>query len=220
MQHVSKVYSHHHLETHALRNLSVNIRRGEFVHLAGASGSGKTTFLNVAGLLDTFSEGCYFFDKIDTRSLGDVKRSLLRTEKIGFVFQSCNMIPDLSVFDNCDLPLRYMQLTKIERKRRIERAFDLIGILSLSACRPNELSGGQLRSAAVARAIAGEPSLLLADEPTANLDSSMTSRVLGVLEELSRKGTTIVMASHNACSPKVTYFFSSGQLATERHRWS
>jgi putative ABC transport system ATP-binding protein len=220
MNRLSKIYSHRNLETHALRNLSVTIRRGEFVHLAGASGSGKTTFLNVAGLLDGYSEGHYFFDKIDTRSLDDGKRSLLRNERIGFVFQSCNMVPDLSVFDNCDLPLRYMQLSKIERKRRIDRAFDLIGILSLSACRPNELSGGELRGAAVARAIAAKPSLLLADEPTANLDASMTRRVLGVFEELNRQGTTIVMASHIACSPKITYVFSSGQLATERHRWS
>ena len=197
MRQVTKVYRTELVETHALRSLDLLVREGEFVAVTGPSGSGKTTFLNIAGLLETFTGGTYLLDGEDVSALSDDARSKLRNRKIGFIFQSFNLIPDLNLFDNCDVPLRYRGMNAAERRKRIEEALASVGLASRMKHFPAELSGGQQQRAAIARALAGSPRLLLADEPTGNLDSQMARGVLEMLEEINAAGTTIVMVTHD-----------------------
>ncbi|MBX3725807.1 MAG: ABC transporter ATP-binding protein [Xanthomonadales bacterium] len=197
MQNLSKVYQTHMIETHALRDFSIHVREGEFVAVTGPSGSGKTTFLNIAGLLETFSAGIYRLDGVDVHGMDDNARSRLRNEKIGFIFQGFNLIPDLNLFDNVDVPLRYRGFNAAERRRRIEEALAKVGLSSRQKHYPSELSGGQQQRVAIARALAGSPRLLLADEPTGNLDSLMARGVMDLLEEINDQGTTIVMVTHD-----------------------
>ena len=197
MQAVSKVYRTAVVETHALRGLDLHVREGEFVAVTGPSGSGKTTFLNIAGLLETFTDGEYHLDGVDVKGLDDNARSRLRNEKIGFIFQGFNLIPDLNLFDNVDVPLRYRGLPAAERRLRIEDALGLVGLASRMKHYPAELSGGQQQRVAIARALAGSPRLLLADEPTGNLDSQMARSVLELMEDIHEQGTTIVMVTHD-----------------------
>ncbi|HEU0153637.1 MAG TPA: ABC transporter ATP-binding protein [Arenimonas sp.] len=197
MNHLSKIYRTHMIETHALRGFDIHVREGEFVAVTGPSGSGKTTFLNIAGLLEEFTEGTYLLDGVEVRGMGDDQRSRLRNEKIGFIFQGFNLIPDLNLFDNVDVPLRYRGLDAAERKRRIEDALGKVGLGSRARHYPAELSGGQQQRVAIARALAGSPRLLLADEPTGNLDSQMARGVMELLEQINAEGTTIVMVTHD-----------------------
>jgi len=197
MQSISKVYRTDLIETHALREFSLNVKEGEFVAVTGPSGSGKTTFLNIAGLLETFDTGTYVLDDQDVSGLSDDERSRIRNRKIGFIFQSFNLIPDLDVFDNVDVPLRYRGMTASERKRRIGDALELVGLASRMKHIPAQLSGGQQQRVAIARALAGSPRFLLADEPTGNLDSLMARQVVDLLEDINRRGTTIVMVTHD-----------------------
>ena len=197
MRQVTKVYRTELVETHALRALDLHVREGEFVAVTGPSGSGKTTFLNIAGLLETFTGGEYRLDGEDVRGLSDDARSKLRNQKIGFIFQSFNLIPDLNLFDNVDVPLRYRGMSAAERKQRIENALTRVGLGSRMKHYPAELSGGQQQRAAIARALAGTPRLLLADEPTGNLDSQMARGVMELLEEINQQGTTIIMVTHD-----------------------
>jgi putative ABC transport system ATP-binding protein len=197
MKRLSKIYRTENIETHALRGFDIHVREGEFVAVTGPSGSGKTTFLNIAGLLEEFTSGDYQLDGKDVRGLNDVARSRLRNEKIGFIFQSFNLIPDLNLFHNVDVPLRYRGMSRAERRRRIEGALERVGLASRMKHYPAELSGGQQQRAAIARAVAGEPRLLLADEPTGNLDSQMAREVMELLEELNAQGTAIVFVTHD-----------------------
>ena len=197
MHQLSKIYRTHMIETHALRNFDIHVREGEFVAVTGPSGSGKTTFLNIAGLLEEFSGGEFWLDGVDVRGLNDNQRSKLRNEKIGFIFQGFNLIPDLNLFDNVDVPLRYRGFNAAERKERIEDALAKVGLASRMKHYPSELSGGQQQRVAIARALAGTPRLLLADEPTGNLDSLMARGVMELLEEINEQGTTIVMVTHD-----------------------
>ena len=197
MQAVSKVYRTELVETHALRALDLHVKEGEFVAVTGPSGSGKTTFLNIAGLLEGFTGGEYRLDGVDVKGLNDNARSRLRNEKIGFIFQSFNLIPDLNLFDNVDVPLRYRGMAAAERKLRIEDSLGLVGLGSRMKHYPNELSGGQQQRAAIARALAGSPRLLLADEPTGNLDSQMARSVMELLEDINAQSTTVVMVTHD-----------------------
>jgi putative ABC transport system ATP-binding protein len=197
MKDVSKVYRTEMVETHALRNLSLEVHEGEFVAVTGPSGSGKTTFLNIAGLLEELTGGQYLLDGVDISKLDDRARSRLRNEKIGFVFQSFNLIPDLNLYDNVDVPLRYRGLTRGDRRRQIESALERVGLASRLRHYPAELSGGQQQRVAIARAIAGKPKLLLADEPTGNLDSQMAREVMQLLEELNAQGTVVVIVTHD-----------------------
>jgi putative ABC transport system ATP-binding protein len=206
MREIRKVYRTELVETHALSDFSLQVRTGEFVAVMGPSGSGKTTFLNVAGLLDTFQSGTYELDGQDVSRLSDDEMSRIRNRKIGFVFQSFNLIPDLDVFDNVDVPLRYRGLPGAERRQRIERALELVGLSSRQRHLPSQLSGGQQQRVAIARVLAGDPRLILADEPTGNLDSMMTREILDLLEEINARGTTIVMVTH------------SPECATRAHR--
>jgi putative ABC transport system ATP-binding protein len=197
MQSISKVYRTDLIETHALREFSLQVRDGEFVAVTGPSGSGKTTFLNIAGLLETFDTGIYQLDGTDVSRLSDDARSRIRNQKIGFIFQSFNLIPDLDVFDNVDVPLRYRGMTAGERKRRISEALELVGLASRMKHIPAQLSGGQQQRVAIARALAGGPRFLLADEPTGNLDSLMARQVVDLLEDINRRGTTIILVTHD-----------------------
>lgn len=197
MQGVSKVFRTAHVETTALRSLNLHVREGEFVAVTGPSGSGKTTFLNLAGLLEEFDEGSYLLDGEDVRGLSDEARSTLRNRKIGFIFQSFNLISDLNVYENVEVPLRYGALRPAERRPRIEEALERVGLRSRMKHHPNELSGGQQQRVAIARALAGSPRLLLADEPTGNLDSEMADGVMELLQDIHAAGTTIVMVTHN-----------------------
>jgi putative ABC transport system ATP-binding protein len=196
MQNLSKVYRTDSVETHALREFSLNVEEGEFVSVTGPSGSGKTTFLNIAGLLEGFSGGTYELDGRDVSDLNDQERSKVRNEKIGFIFQSFNLIPELNIFDNVDVPLRYRGFNSAERKKRIERVIEMVGLGSRLRHLPSQLSGGQQQRVAIARALAGDPRFLLADEPTGNLDSQMAESVMDLLGEIHEQGTTIIMVTH------------------------
>jgi putative ABC transport system ATP-binding protein len=196
MKSIKKIYRTDRIETHALHEMSIEVKTGEFVAVMGRSGSGKTTFLNVAGLLDTFDGGSYHLDGQDVSRLTDNEMSRIRNLKIGFVFQSFNLIPDLDVFDNVDVPLRYRRLPAGERRARIERAVNLVGLSSRMHHLPSQLSGGQQQRVAVARVLAGDPKLILADEPTGNLDTLMSREVMDLLEKINEEGTTIVMVTH------------------------
>ena len=197
MKSLSKVYRTAMIETHALRGFDIDVKEGEFVTVTGPSGSGKTTFLNIAGLLEDFDGGDYLLDGASVRGLSDNERSRLRNEKLGFIFQGFNLIPDLNLFDNVDVPLRYRGFNAAERKRRIEKALTEVGLASRMRHYPAELSGGQQQRVAIARALAGTPRLLLADEPTGNLDSQMARSVMELLEQINANGTTIIMVTHD-----------------------
>lgn len=196
MKNVAKVYRTEAVETHALREFSLSVDEGEFVSVTGPSGSGKTTFLNIAGLLEDFSDGTYELDGKDVSRLNDNDRSRMRNEKIGFIFQSFNLIPELDIFDNVDVPLRYRGFNAAERKKRIDRVIDMVGLASRKKHLPSQLSGGQQQRVAIARALAGDPRFLLADEPTGNLDSEMAESVMELLEDINGNGTTIIMVTH------------------------
>ena len=197
MKEVSKVYAAGLIETHALRSLTLDVAEGEFVAVTGPSGSGKTTFLNIAGLLEAPSGGRYLLDGVDVSTLGDSDRSRIRNEKIGFIFQAFNLIPDLSVADNVDVPLRYRRLPARERRQRIDEALELVGLTARRGHLPSQLSGGQQQRVAIARALAGHPRLILADEPTGNLDSLMARQVMELLEGINEVGTTVIMVTHD-----------------------
>ncbi|MET0289362.1 MAG: ABC transporter ATP-binding protein [Pseudoxanthomonas sp.] len=197
MRAVSKVFRTEQVETHAVRALDLHVKEGEFVAVTGPSGSGKTTFLNIAGLLETFTSGTYMLDGHDVSGLNDNARSKLRNQKIGFIFQGFNLIPDLNLFDNVDVPLRYRGMGASERRERITDALTRVGLGSRLKHYPSELSGGPQQGAAIAGALAGSPRLVRADEPTGNLDSQMARGVMELLEEINAAGSTIVMVTHD-----------------------
>jgi len=197
MENIRKVYRTDLVATHALEDFSLHVEDAEFVSIMGPSGSGKTTFLNVAGLLDTFDGGEYFLDGKNVSHLNDREMSRIRNEKIGFIFQSFNLIPDLDVFDNVDVPLRYRGLSAADRKKRIDRAVEVVGLTSRLHHLPSQLSGGQQQRVAIARVLAADPKLILADEPTGNLDSLMAREIMDLLDDINRRGTTIVMVTHS-----------------------
>jgi putative ABC transport system ATP-binding protein len=198
MTRVSKAYRSEVLEIFALRDLSIHVREGEFIAVTGPSGCGKTTFLSVAGMLDSFNEGKYELDGVNVYRLSDYERSRLRNEKIGFIFQSFNLLPNLTVRDNVEMPLRYRGLSAAERQRRVAASLCRVGLSDRANFYPPELSGGQQQRVAIARALAGSPRVLLADEPTGNLDEEMGKSVMDLLQELHRDGATIVVVTHSA----------------------
>jgi len=197
MTDIQKTYRTELVETHALREMNLAVMDGEFVAVTGPSGSGKTTFLNIAGLLESFEHGTFMLDGKDVSHLSDDDRSIYRNEKIGFIFQSFNLIPDLNLFENVDVPLRYRRLPASERKQRIHNALETVGLASRMKHLPAQLSGGQQQRVAIARALAGDPRMLLADEPTGNLDSTMAGQVMELLEDINTNGTTVVMVTHD-----------------------
>ncbi|TMP39662.1 ABC transporter ATP-binding protein [Pseudoalteromonas rubra] len=197
MKAISKVYQTEMVQTHALRDFNLHVAEGEFVAVTGPSGSGKTTFLNIAGMLEPFSGGQYCLDGVDIGKLNDNARADLRNQKIGFIFQGFNLIPDLNLYENVEVPLRYRGIKSAERKRRVEECLELVGLAGRAKHLPQQLSGGQQQRVAIARALAGRPRFLLADEPTGNLDSLMARQVMELLEQINREGATIVMVTHD-----------------------
>lgn len=197
MQGLNKIFQIGQVQTHALRGLDLHVREGEFVAVTGPSGSGKSTFLNIAGLLEKSTAGFYELDGKDVSRLGDRERSQIRNEKIGFVFQGFNLIPDLSLYENVDVPLRYRGFGAKDRKERITSVLERVGLGSRAKHFPSALSGGQQQRAAIARALSGSPRLLLADEPTGNLDTEMARGVMQLLQEINTAGATIILVTHD-----------------------
>ncbi|HEY1450365.1 MAG TPA: ABC transporter ATP-binding protein [Solirubrobacteraceae bacterium] len=193
---VSKTYELGQIEVRALRATSLQIERGELVAIMGSSGSGKSTLMNILGCLDLPSDGRYLIDGVDAGQMDDDELADLRSRKIGFVFQSFNLVPRTNALANVELPLAYAGLKRAERRRRAARALDAVGMSDRVTHLPSELSGGQQQRVAVARAIVTNPSLILADEPTGNLDSRSTSEVLGIFSRLNAEGRTVVLITH------------------------
>jgi putative ABC transport system ATP-binding protein len=194
---ISKVYHTEEVETHALSNVSLSINRGDYVSIAGPSGCGKSTLLSILGLLDSPSNGQYLLNEKPVANLGVVERARLRNREIGFIFQSFNLIGDLSVQENVELPLTYRGMGASERKKKVEAALERVGMAHRAKHLPSQLSGGQQQRVAVARAVVGEPAMLLADEPTGNLDSKSGESVMDLLRELHQAGATICMVTHD-----------------------
>jgi putative ABC transport system ATP-binding protein len=194
---VMKVFYTDEMETHALADVHLSISRGEYVSIEGPSGSGKTTLLSILGLLDSPTSGRYSIDGQPAAHLTPRQRAELRNRQIGFIFQSFNLIGDLNVFENVELPLTYRGLSRSERRQRVEAALERVGMNPRGRHMPAQLSGGQQQRVAVARAVAGDPLVLLADEPTGNLDSKNGDAVMGLLRELHAGGATICMVTHN-----------------------
>ena len=194
---VKKVFYTDEVETHALSGVHMEINRGEYVSISGPSGCGKSTLLSILGLLDTPTDGQYWLDGKPVQSLGFTERARIRNREIGFIFQSFNLIGDLSVFENVELPLTYRGMPAAERKRRVGEALERVSMAHRSKHLPSQLSGGQQQRVAVARALAGDPLILLADEPTGNLDSTNGEAVMDLLRDLHQQGSTICMVTHD-----------------------
>jgi putative ABC transport system ATP-binding protein len=194
---LKKVFYTEEVETHALSNVHLEITAGEYVAIAGPSGCGKTTLLSILGLLDSPTEGSYHLNGNPVSGLTAAERARIRNREIGFIFQAFNLIGDLTVYENVELPLTYRGMAAAERKQRVESALERVGMAHRTRHYPAQLSGGQQQRVAVARAIAGEPLILLADEPTGNLDSKNGEAVMELLRELHQGGATICMVTHD-----------------------
>jgi putative ABC transport system ATP-binding protein len=197
LQGIKKVFLTDEVETHALSGIDLEIRRGEYVSIAGPSGCGKSTLLSIIGLLDGPTDGRYALGGREVARLGFAERARIRNREVGFIFQSFNLIGDLTVQENVELPLTYRGLSRAERKGRVEEALGKVGMAPRRQHYPAQLSGGQQQRVAVARALAGRPSILLADEPTGNLDSRNGEAVMELLRDLHRDGATICMVTHD-----------------------
>ncbi|HEV7587269.1 MAG TPA: ABC transporter ATP-binding protein [Longimicrobium sp.] len=197
MADVTRVFLTEEVETHALSGISLDISRGEYVSIAGPSGCGKTTLLSILGLLDSPTSGEHVLNGVPVADLSASRRAEIRNREIGFIFQAFNLIGDLTVAENVELPLTYRGMAAAERKQRVGEALRKVGMEHRMKHYPSQLSGGQQQRVAVARAIAGGPSVLLADEPTGNLDSANGGHVMDLLAELHRQGSTIVMVTHD-----------------------
>jgi putative ABC transport system ATP-binding protein len=197
LENVTKVFATDEVETHALSQVSVEVGRGDYVSIAGPSGCGKPTLLSIIGLLDTATEGSYHLNGRPVTELNASERARVRNREIGFIFQSFNLIGDLTVFENVELPLTYRGMRPSERRERVSAALERVGMAHRAKHLPSQLPGGQQQRVAVARAVAGEPVLLLADEPTGNLDSKSGEQVMDLLHELYLNGATICMVTHD-----------------------
>ncbi len=195
-EHIAKIYVMGSEQVHALRDISITIKEGEYVALMGPSGSGKSTLMNMIGCLDTPTSGQYFLDGQDVSRMTDNQLAEVRNSKIGFVFQTFNLLPRATALDNVTLPLIYAGLGSSDRKKRGEEVLTQVGLGDRMTHRPNELSGGQRQRVAVARALVNNPALILADEPTGNLDSKTSIEIMGLFEEIHRNGNTIVLVTH------------------------
>src|SRR5689334_6865407 len=198
LQGIKKVFYTDEVETHALADVHLGIKQGEYVAIAGPSGCGKTTLLSILGLLDTPTDGSYLLDSQPVANLSAADRARVRNRQIGFIFQAFNLIGDLTVYENVELPLTYRGLSGAERKKRVTDALERVGMSHRLKHYPSQLSGGQQQRVAVARALGGSPSIMLADEPTGNLDSRNGEAVMELLQSLHREGATICMVTHDA----------------------
>ena len=217
-ENLQKVFRTDEVETWALNNVSIEVKEGEFVAIMGPSGCGKSTLLNILGLLDNPTGGKYYLNGVEVGSYTESQRTSLRKGVIGFVFQSFNLIDELNVYENIELPLLYLGVPSAERKRKVEAAMERMGITHRAKHFPQQLSGGQQQRVAIARAVMSGPKLILADEPTGNLESKNGREVMGLLTELHKEGTTIVMVTHSqhdaGFADRVINLFD-GQVVTE-----
>jgi putative ABC transport system ATP-binding protein len=197
LQGIKKVFYTDEVETHALADVHLDVKKGEYVTISGPSGCGKTTLLSILGLLDTPSDGQYVLDGRPVANLSAADRARVRNRQIGFIFQAFNLIGDLTVYENVELPLTYRGMSASDRKQRVQQALEKVGMSHRMKHYPAQLSGGQQQRVAVARAVAGDPAILLADEPTGNLDSSNGESVMELLQELHKGGATICMVTHD-----------------------
>ena len=193
---VNKTYKNGSLELQVLKNISFKVYKGEFLAIMGSSGSGKSTMMNILACLDSQYEGTYILDGIDISKLTENQLSEIRNKKIGFIFQSFNLLPRLSALENVELPLVYSSVPKAERHKRAAELLEMVGLKDRMHHKPNELSGGQRQRVAIARALINDPSIILADEPTGNLDSKSEEEIIEILQELNRTGKTIVIVTH------------------------
>jgi putative ABC transport system ATP-binding protein len=197
LESVKKVFLTDEVETHALAGIDLEIRRGEYISISGPSGCGKSTLLSILGLLDSPSDGAYMLNGKPVQDLSMSERARVRNREIGFIFQAFNLIGDLTVYENVELPLTYRGMPSSERKKRVQEALEKVGMAHRMKHYPSQLSGGQQQRVAVARALCGQPVILLADEPTGNLDSRNGEAVMDLLRELHREGATICMVTHD-----------------------
>jgi putative ABC transport system ATP-binding protein len=213
-----KIFRTEEVETTALNNVSLHIAKGEFFAIMGPSGCGKSTLLNIIGLLDNPTAGEYFFDNIEVSKLKENKRTYIRKGRIGFVFQSFNLIDELNVYENVELPLLYLKMSGYERRIRVNKVLDRLNITHRSKHFPQQLSGGQQQRVAIARAVVANPMIILADEPTGNLDSSNGEDVMDLLSKMNNEGTTVIMVTHSATEAekanKIIHLFD-GNIVTE-----
>jgi putative ABC transport system ATP-binding protein len=216
---VTKVFSTDEVETHALAGIELNVRKGEYVSISGPSGCGKSTLLAILGLLDTPSDGTYVLNETRVDHMKLSQRARVRNREIGFIFQAFNLIGDLTVYENVELPLTYRNMPAGERKKLVKDALERVGMSHRIKHYPSQLSGGQQQRVAVARALAGRPSILLADEPTGNLDSVNGEQVMALLSELHQEGATICMVTHDPryarCADRTITLFD-GRIVEER----
>lgn len=205
LENISKVYRTKEIETLALDNINFEVREGEFVSIMGPSGCGKSTLLNIIGLLDEPDKGKITLDKQNILTYEDKKTARMRNQLVGFIFQSFHLIKELNIYDNVELPLIYRKTPASERKKRVLEALEKVGLTNRMQHYPGQLSGGQCQRAAIARAVSGDPKIILADEPTGNLDSKIGHEVVDILADLNKKGTTIVMVTHDEMLAKSTH---------------
>ncbi len=222
MEGVKKIFYTEEVETHALSNINLDIQEGEFVSVAGPSGCGKSTLLSLMGLLDTPTEGEYWLKGKPVATLSPSERAQIRNREVGFIFQAFNLIGDLTVYENVELPLTYRGMSATERKKRVQEALERVGMAHRMKHYPAQLSGGQQQRVAVARAVVGRPSILLADEPTGNLDSKNGRAVMELLRELHEEGATICMVTHDpryARYAQRTIHLFDGRIVEEEEAW-
>ncbi len=218
VRNVTKTYGAGETAVHALRGVSLRVEAGEYVAVMGSSGSGKSTLMNILGCLDVPTRGEYWLDGTNVAGLTEDQQALVRGRKIGFIFQSFNLIPRTTAIANVELPLTYAHLRRSERRQRARRALELVGLADREDHRPNELSGGQQQRVAIARALATGPRILLADEPTGNLDAHSTDEVLGMFDELNAEGRTVVVITHEtevAHHARRLVQFSDGRIISD-----
>ncbi len=197
-ENIVKVYKNGKLEVEALHNVNLLVGRGEFTSIMGASGSGKSTMMNILGCLDSLTSGRYYLDGEDVSSLSGKKLAYVRNKKIGFVFQSFNLLPKMSALQNVELPMVYAGVKPSERRKRALDALERVGLAQRYKHKPNEMSGGQRQRVAIARSLVNEPSIILADEPTGNLDSRASVEIMGIFRQLNDEGATVVMVTHES----------------------
>lgn len=218
LEHIKKCYSQNELSVMALKDINLTVNQGEFLSIMGTSGSGKSTMLNILGCLDRPTEGCYYLDGQDVAKFQDEQLADIRNQKIGFVFQSFNLLPKLTAQENVELPMVYAGAGKKERYEKAMAALEKVGLGGRVKHKPNELSGGQRQRVAIARALVNSPSILMADEPTGNLDSRSTVEIMEIFQGLNNDGTTIVMVTHE---PEVAQFtkritlFKDGEILSD-----
>jgi len=219
VEYLTKVYDTGAIQVEALRNVSLSIEKKEYVAIMGASGSGKSTLMNILGCLDRLTDGKYILDDVDVSTLNDNELAVIRNKKIGFVFQAFNLLPRLSALGNVELPMVYAGIAKSERQERAKAALEKVGLGDRMHHRPNELSGGQKQRVAIARALVNNPAIILADEPTGNLDTKSSEEIMDIFEGLNNEGVTIVMVTHErdiAQHTKRAVVFRDGEIISDK----